>query len=51
MRREVNVVLDILRLVFTEGGGRMNWAEQECLDSGCKCEGCLELAHLKEEEE
>ena len=32
------------------GGRRMNWYDQECFDTGCKCEGCLELQHLEEEE-
>lgn len=26
------------------------WSELECLDTGCKCQGCLELACLEEEE-
>ncbi len=27
-----------------------DWSVLECLDTGCKCLGCLELAHLEEEE-
>lgn len=44
------------KLVKRSGGGKMtqamlwDWSELECFDSGCKCIGCLELAHLEEEE-
>ncbi len=41
---------DLIRIAKEAEQEANSWADLECFDTGCKCEACLELQHLEEEE-